>query len=383
MAPAIVFAAPSEKKITPLALGAEAPAFKLEGTDGKFYTLDSFKEAQILVVVFTSNHCPDARASRQRMNTFAKEYDAKGVKMVAISGNDPDSLSPWELGYSVYGDTFEEMKIVAKEESYVHPFLYDGVTQEVSMAYGALATPHTFVFDAERKLVYQGRFDNGRRDPGPASENNVIEIVNSMLAGKKIDPELAITRPFGCSTKWLWKRDNVKKAQAQWDDLPVTIEALDIETAKKIAKNETGKVRVINFWSTTCGPCIAEFPDLAYANQRFSRRPFDMITVSIDAKEDAAEVQQFLEKEHLPVSPKNKKSLEQEGRTTNNYHFQSDDLDGLANAVDAKWPGPIPYTVIIAPGGEIVYRHTGEVDPVEFTRAIVTQLEKAQQPKKH
>lgn len=375
--------AAEKEVITPLTIGSAAPSFSLSGTDGETYTLESFKEAKMLLVVFTSNHCPDARASRQRINTFAKDYKAKGVEVVAISGNDPSALSPWELGYSVYGDTFEEMKIVSKEEGYVHPFLYDGKTQVVSKAYGALATPHCFVFDAERKLIYQGRFDNGRRNPGPASENNVIDIVNSTFAGQVVDDSKKTTRPFGCSTKWSWKGSNVQKVQDQWNALPVTVAPLSLEDAKKLAENKTNKVRVINFWSTTCGPCIAEFPDLSYINQRFSKRPFEVITVSLDDKADANAVATFLQTEHMPVSPQKAAQMKAEGRTTNNYHFMSDELDKLAETFDAKWQGPIPHTVVIAPGGEISYRHSGQLDPVELTRAIVLAIEKATSGKKH
>ena len=378
LATATVFAAPEKKEVKPLELGAKAPNFKLEGTDGKFYTLDSFKDAKLLVVVFTCNHCPDARASRQRMNTFAKDYAAKGVKMVAISGNDPKALMPWELGYSVYGDGFEEMKLVAKEEKYVHPFLYDGEKQEASLAYGALATPHTFVFNKDRELIYHGRFDNGRRDPGPASENNVIDIVDAALAGKEIPKEKAITRPFGCSTKWSWKRSLAAKKEEEWKALPVTLEALTVEDAKKLAANKTEKIRIINFWSTTCGPCVAEFPELIDAYRRYQRRGVELITISLDPKDDQNKVHNFLKKQPLPLSPHGKKALAAEKRTTNNYHFQGEDFDGLANAIDAKWAGPMPHTVVFAPGGEVIFRYTGHIDIVEMRRAIVKQLEKKQ-----
>ena len=110
----IAFLNAAQPKVKTLEIGAKAPAFSLAGTDGKTYTLDSFKEAKILVLVFTSNHCPDARAARQRINTVARNYKEKGVQVVAISGNDPKALLHWELGYSVYGDGFDAMKEVAK-----------------------------------------------------------------------------------------------------------------------------------------------------------------------------------------------------------------------------------------------------------------------------
>lgn len=369
-----VLAQAKPEQITPLATGAKAPDFSLPGTDGKTYTLKDFSKAKYLVVIFTSNHCPDARASRGRINDFAKAYKEKGVDVVAISSNDPKALLLWEYGYSVYGDSFDEMKLVAKEDKFVYPYLYDGDTQKAAKAYGALATPHTFVFGPERKLLYQGQFDNGKRDPGPASKNVVKDIIDSNLAGKP--SKVTSARTFGCSTKWSWKSTNVEKDNAKWAALPVEVDVLDVATAKKLAENKTDKFRIINFWSTDCGPCVAQFPDLIDAYRRFERRNVELITISLDDKKNADKVQKFLKRQQAPLSPFGKKSVEAEGRKTNNYHYQGDDLDAIADAVDKKWTGPKPHTVVIAPGGEVIFRHTGQVDIVELRRAIVKEFDK-------
>jgi len=362
-----------QPQVKTLEIGAAAPAFKLQGVDDKEYSLDSFKDYKYLMVIFTCNHCPDARATWGRLNTFAAEYEKKGVKVVAISSNSPAALMLWENGYSEFGDSFPEMKQVAKRRKFVFPYLFDGDTQAVALAYGAKATPHTFIFGPERKLLYHGQFDNGRRDPGPPSRNTAQDHIDTLLTGKKI--EKPIERTFGCSTKWAWKKDWVTKAQKEWDALEVSVEAADAAKVKELASNKTGKVRVINVWSTTCGPCVAEFPDLIDTYRRYQRRPFDLITISTDSKKDADAVKKFLVKEHLPASPHSAKAMAKEGRKTNNYHYQSDDLDALANALDPKWEGPMPHTVVIAPNGKILYRHTGAFDPVELRAEIVKAIE--------
>lgn len=365
------------QKVTTLEIGAKAPAFSLTGTDDKVYTLESFREARILVAIFTCNHCPDARASRDRINQFAKDYADQGVQVVSISSSSPKGLIIWENAYSVYGDSFEEMKHVAKEHEYSFPYLYDGDKQEASLAYGAVATPHAFIFGPERTLLYQGHFDNGRRDPGPASKNTVKDTIDALLAGKEVPAEK--TRVFGCSTKWSWKSDLVEKYEAEWAKLPVTVKALDLSLAKKLAENKTDKMRLINLWSTTCGPCIAEFPMLIDTYQRHQLRPFELITISIDPKKDAEAVTKFVKKQHLPLSKNHTlKSVVAEGRSTNNYHYQGDDLDGLAEAIDPEWQGPIPHTILVAPGGKIVYRHTGQLDELALRRVIIKAMEEAE-----
>jgi len=150
---------------------------------------------------------------------------------------------------------------------------------------------------------------------------------------------------------------------------------LPIDAAKALAKNTSKKMRLINLWSTTCGPCVAEFPALIDTYQRLQIRPFELITISIDPKKDAANVEAFLKKQHLPLSKRTVKSVRAEGRKTNNYHYQEDDLDALAKAIDPEWQGPIPHTLLIAPGGKIVYRHTGQVDAIELRRAIIKAME--------
>lgn len=363
----------AEPQVTPLAIGAQAPDFSLPGTDGKTYSLDSFKDARYLVVVFTCNHCPDARAARDRINHFAKEYAKKGVQVVAISGNDPKAVMKLELGYSVYDDSFEDMKIVAKAHGYTHPYLYDGDTQKATLAYGALATPHCFILGPDRKLLYHGQFDNGYRNPGPATKNTVKDTIDALLAGKAVPA--ATTRAFGCSTKWSWKRDWAKKNQAEWKQLPTTVAPLTVEQATQLIANKTDKVRIINLWSTTCGPCIAEFPDLIDTYQRFQTRPVELITIAIDPKKDADKVLKLLQSQHLPTAPNHTASIKAEGRTTNNYHYQSDDLEALADAIDLQWQGPIPHTLIIAPGGKITYRHSGQIDPAILRKEILKTLQ--------
>ncbi|MDP0492094.1 MAG: redoxin domain-containing protein [Verrucomicrobiota bacterium JB023] len=363
----------AQEEVKTLSIGAEAPSFTLPGTDGQDHSLSDFSEAKALVVVFTCNHCPDARAARDKVKTIHADYQDDGVALIAISGNDEKALRLDEIGYSVYGDSFEDMKKVAEEENYQFPYLYDGEKQDVSRAYGAVSTPHVFVFDADRKLTYTGRIDDARRKTEETGRLYLREAIEATLKGEK--PATETTRPFGCSTKWSYKRDSVTKANERWAALPVTLSELTEEGAKELAKNETDKLRVINFWATTCGPCVAEFPDLIETYRRFQTRDFELITISTDPVDEKAKVESFLKKQQAALSPRTVDSVKEEGRESNNYLYTGDNLDKLAEAIDADWNGALPHTVIIAPGGEIVWSHTGKFDPVELRRAIVKGLE--------
>ena len=342
-----------------LEIGKKAPEFNLPGIDGRQHALSELSESKVLVVMFTCNHCPEARAAAPRMTEFDAKYRGQGVAFVAINGNHPDALRPDELGYSPFGDSFEEMKPFAEEFGWKFPYLYDGETQKVTTEYGAQATPHVFVFDADRVLRYNGRMDDAGRKFGPAGKSYLGDAIDSVLSGK--DVEAKTTRAVGCSTKWLEKRKSVEDDQKKWEAKDVKLDLLDAAAAAKLRKNSTDKLRVVNLWSTSCGPCVAEFPSLVDTYRRFQNRPVELITISLDPPADREKVGEFLESRHVALSPRTADSVAKEGRATNNYLFEGNP-DDLAEALDPKWGGALPLTLLVEPGGGIVWRSNDEID---------------------
>jgi peroxiredoxin len=360
-------------KVKTLEIGAAAPEFTLIGVDDEKHSLADFKDSKYLVMIFTCNHCPEARAAWGRINSFAKDYADKGVQVVAVSTNSPKALMLWENGYSVYGDSFPEMKQVAAERKFAFPYLYDGDTQVVGLAYGAMATPHVFIFGPERKLLYQGHFDNGHRKPGPASQNTVRDNIDALIAGKPVVKEM--TNVYGCSTKWAYKAEWVEKKQKEWLALPVSSEPVSIEGVKSLLENKTDRVRVINFWKTDSKESSADFSKLIDTYRRYQKRPFDLVTIAIEPKDNADEVLKILTDQHLPMSPDTLKKMKDEGRKTNNFHLKSDDLKAVAALLKKDGAVAFPSTIVVAPGGEIIYHKELAVDDVELRRGIVKGLE--------
>ncbi|MGK0187494.1 MAG: peroxiredoxin [Verrucomicrobiales bacterium] len=364
----------AEDDVTTIAVGVKAPGFSLKNVDGKMVALDDFADKEVVVIIFTCNHCPDARAARGRIKQLHADYIDKGVAVITIAGNDAEAVRLDELGWSVYGDSFEEGAIVAKEEQYAFPYLYDGDTQATTIAYGAQATPHAFVLDKGRIVRYTGRLDDMKRKPGKPQKSYIHAAVDSVLAGKVPDP--AMTRAVGCSTKWKSKRAMVSKYNADWKAQPVTVERLDVAGAEKLRKNEAGNLRLINFWSTSCVPCITEFPALIEIYRRYQTRAFDLVTISLDPPGETEAVSTFLTKQQASLSKHTTPILEKEGRATNNYIFKEDNPDPLADAIDPEWSGSLPHTILLDGNGKIVFRHEGEIDPVTLRKAIVKELDK-------
>ena len=356
-----------------LKIGDSAPDFSLPGIDGKTHTLADYKEAKILMVAFISNHCPDSHAAEGRMKKLIEDMKGKGFAFIAINPNNPDGLSIDELGYSKYNDGFDDMKRYATDSGFTFPYLYDGDTQAVAKAFGCLATPHIFVFDAERKLRYKGQFDDSRfEDAATVKTTDARNAVEALVAGKEVP--LEITKPHGCSTKWLGKKELVSEKMEKWDQTPVDVELIDTNGVAVLRKNGTKKVRLFNVWATWCGPCVAEFPELVKSARKFGMRDFEMITISNDDPENVAKVKGFLEKRGAGLSPKLKASVKAEGRNTNSYVYSGASVNELMKVLDPEWPGAIPHSVLVGTNGEIIWRHNGPVDGEELRAKILEHL---------
>ena len=346
-----------------LAIGEAAPDFKLPGVDDKQYTLKSFAGAKLLLVVFTCNHCPTAQAYEERIIQLHADYRDKSVALVAISPNDALAVRLDELGYTDVGDSFDDMKLRAKERKFAFPYLYDGETQATSAAYGVVATPQVFLFDQDRKLRYVGRIDDS--DVKTVTSHDTRNALDALLAGKPVPVEK--TRTFGCSTKWSDKREDAKKSLEKWDQEPVELATIDEAGVAKLAKNETDKLLVINVWATWCGPCVAELPEFVTMNRMYRKRDFQMITISMDEPEDKAVALKTLRENHVAAT---------------NYLSTITNRDKLADLLDPKWEGPVPYTLVIAPGGKVLYRKSGPLEPLAVRRAVVDHLGRTYASKK-
>lgn len=337
-----------------LPIGSAAPDFSLKGVDGKTYKLSSFAKYKILVIIFTCNHCPTAQAYEERIIQLNKDYKSKNVGIIAVSPNDPSAVRLDELGYADMGDSFEEMKQRANQKKFSFPYLYDGQTQTMSKAYGPVTTPHVFIFDKGRKLRYQGRIDDVEKPTKSPNHVDTRNALEELLQNKEVSTPT--TKVFGCSVKWADKKDWVKKGFEEWAKEPVTIELINEAGVKDLLKNNSDKLRLINVWATWCGPCLIEFPEFVTMNRMYRGRDFEFISICLD---DTSRIRKAL------------KFLQQKQASNKNYLFNLDDKYTLIEAVDPKWQGALPYTLLVEPGGKIVYAKQYIIDPAKMKRMIV------------
>ncbi|WP_373396149.1 redoxin domain-containing protein [Algoriphagus halophilus] len=344
-----------EKPIGKLAIGDKAPDFNLPGVDGNFHQLSDYSEADVLVVNFTCNHCPTAQAYEDRFIQAVEDYKGKNVAFVAISTNSPIAILPEELGYTDLSDTYEEMKIRAKDKGYNFPYLYDGDQHEFSLAYGPTATPHVFVFNKNRKLTYSGRIDSSEK-PGTANAEDLRNAIDLTLQGKSLPPGQAQTPSFGCSMKWAWKNDYTIKTNKAWNEKEVNLEKLSPSELVELLKNGTDELLLVNFWATWCGPCIIEYPEFVTLQRMYGERDFQFVSVSMDNPDQEAKVLKFL-KGKASALP--------------NYIINTNDKYEVIEVVGENWDGSLPITLLVEPGGEIAYFVPGTIDLLALKRQIV------------
>ena len=173
-----------------LAIGAHAPEFHLPATDGKPYRLADFSSDDALVVFFTCNHCPYVVGSDESTRASAERFAPRGVRFVAINSNSSNTYAE---------DSFEHMVQRMEQQHFPWIYLHD-MTQEVARAYGALRTPHFFVFDVDRRLVYMGRGVDTPRDATLATTHELNDAIEDALSGRSV--RAPVTNPIGCNVKW-------------------------------------------------------------------------------------------------------------------------------------------------------------------------------------
>ena len=172
-----------------VAIGTEAPRFDLPGVDGQNHSLDSYGEAEVLVLVQSCNHCPYVQAWEDRLSAIARDYAGRGVRVVAVNSNDAERYPE---------DSFEEMQARASARGFAFDYLFDE-PQAVARELRSERTPEVFLYDHDRTLVYHGAIDDSR-DEGAVTQRYLRDALDAVLEGR--DPAVTETPPVGCSLKW-------------------------------------------------------------------------------------------------------------------------------------------------------------------------------------
>jgi thiol-disulfide isomerase/thioredoxin len=339
-----------------LAIGSAAPDFSLPGVDGKNHSLADYRGSRVIAVVFTCNHCPASQLYEDRLRKLDEDYRTKGAALIAINSERADAIALSELAYSDVGDSLAEMKARAAYRHLPYPYLYDGDTQAIAAKFGVDTLPHIFVFDENRKLRYEGRIDDNPSE-SLVKSRDARNAIESVIAGSRLSVER--TRPLGCKLNPASQPSPRQTELAKIEAEPVALQMAGEDVLKKLRGNPTGKLLLVNFWATWCGPCVTEFPELETTYRMYRNRGFDFVSVSSNDPDDKPQVIEFLKKYHASGS---------------NLQFGTPDTFGLQAAFDPAMPAAVPFTVLIAPNGDILFQQLGELDFLKLRRAILANL---------
>ena len=339
-----------------LAPGSAAPEFSLPGVDGRTHVLRDYAGSRVLAVVFTSNSCPASQLYEARIRQLHDQYREEGVAVVAINPNRPEAMQLADLAYTDVGETLADMKTRAAHRRLEFPYLSDGETQAVTKGFGVVAVPHVFVFDESRILRYQGRIDDNPRED-LVKTRDARDAIDALLAGRPVAEDR--TAVDGCPVKGLSGPPGPDAQLAAIEKAPVTVEMAGAEELKRLRQNGTGKLLMVNFWATWCAPCASEFPELEKTYQMYKPRGLEFVSVSVNDPEERPAVLAFLQAHHASHP---------------NRLFATADVYGLQAAFDPAMPAPVPFTLLLAPNGDVLYQELGEADIPKLRRAILSHL---------
>lgn len=341
-----------------LAIGSDLPDFSLKGVDGNTYTPDSFADAKLLVVAFITNHCPASQMYEERLKQLIRDYRDQGVAFVAIQPDAPEAAAPSEHNFTDIEDDFDGMVERARYRQFDFPYLDDGEEQSAAAAFGPKVTPHVFIFDAQRKLRYEGRIDNHLRAE-KATTHEARDALDALLADQKV--AVAHTPVFGCSVKWRDQMQGAIKERQEWAEMPVEVKPVSLSELTTLRGAPPGKqLTIINMWATWCGPCRVEMPEIVKSYQWYRSRGVDLVTVALDDPSSRDQVTDFLKEVHVPAT---------------NLHVDTDDFFAVQAAFDQQWQSGVPYTLVLDRFGSVIFRQEGEVNILAMRRAILAHLD--------
>ena len=323
-------------------LGARAPDFRLADLDGVVHSLSDYR-GRVIVVSFLATKCPISNQYDARIRTLADDYANKGVAFLAINSSSDESIGM--------------IRAHAEKNQFDFPILKDE-NSAVADLYGAIRTPEVYVVDSKGVIRYHGRIDNSRSAAG-VRRSDLREAVNELLAGT--DVSVAETKSFGC----LIARAQTATGKKTGAGSPSAVAGPHVGLIKpdgyvKLLEGAKGKVLVVNFWATWCGPCVAEFPEFVALDGKYRDLGVRFVGISADEVSDL----------QLKVIP-----FVRERKVRFDIFVQDvEDPQEMIDVIDKKWEGVLPTTFVYDRQGKLSFTHFGIIDRDQLILAIENAL---------
>jgi thiol-disulfide isomerase/thioredoxin len=339
-----------------LDIGSDAPDFQLTGIDNKIYTLSDFNASKVLVILFTDNVCSTSQAYEDRFIKLCKEYSAEKVSFVAINSNYQPAIAMEEMSYTDLGNTFEEMKIRAKEKSFPFPYLFDADIQKAAVLYGPTNVPHVFVFDDKRKLRYQGRIDNIENPYLQPTDKECKNAIDAILSGMPI--KKPVTKPFGCPIKW--KSDTISKIKIddQWNKKTVRLLNISKSGIEKVLNNFSPGLLILYLrpFSLNNDSILI---NLINIHRMYNNRGVELINFCYGNDKNKNQITNLLSNNHAAVK---------------NYFINDENLKIINNMLDYPWKNEKHEIILIETGGNVIERFSEDIDFYLLKKLIIKHI---------
>jgi peroxiredoxin len=324
-----------------LAVGKPAPDFTLPDLKGQNHTLKDYR-GRIVALGFISTNCPISNDYNTRMRAIAEDYDKQNVVFLGINSN--------------YNEPPPAIKAHAAKNNLTFPILKDE-GNKIADAYGAQRTPEIFLIDTEGVLRYHGRIDNSR-EVRRVNRQDLRTALNELIEGKAVS--VSEGKAFGCPIKRSQGAQKIKAAGTRTKVAEPKVAMLKPADFNKYKAAAKGKVLVVNFWATWCGPCVAEFPELVALDAKYRDKGVRMAGISVD---DVADIKSKV----VPFIKEQKAAFDI-------LVQDSSDPEEIINLIDKNWQGTLPTTFVFDKEGAIAYTVYGILDRELLVEAIEKAL---------
>lgn len=325
----------------PLAIGQPAPDFTLADLQGKTHSLKDYR-GKIVVIAYIATQCPISNNYNDRMRAIATEYAGRNVLFLGINSNVTEPLA--------------EVKSHAASHQLNFPILKDE-DHKVADVYGAERTPEMFVIDPAGMLRYHGRIDNSR-EIAKVNRQDLRQALDEMLAGKPVSA--VESKAFGCLIKREQSAKDSKAMGAQAKNFEPKVGTLKAADFKKYKDSAKGKVLIINFWATWCGPCVAEFPEFVAIDAKYRDKGVKLVGISADELAD--------------IQPKVVPFIKEQKAMFDILVQDVEDPQEMIDVVDKTWSGVLPATFVFDKQGNTLYSRYGIIDRDQLIAAIEKAL---------
>ena len=334
--------------------GEKYPSFSLEGTDGKQYHQNQFKDKEFVCIILYSNHCKISQSFEGLIKEISEHLDSENSILLLVSPNNELALLPDELAYSDVGDSLKEMRIRSKDRNFEFPYLYDGVKQTVSNQLSAKSTPHAFLFNKTRNLVYSGRIGD-YNDPDNLEKSDLYQTYRSARNHTHINQ--VITKVHGTAIKTKEDIFIANEVRRRYSEESVKIRPINQQTLKFFLKYNLGKTTLFYLWSAKDKSSRENLLILSEIYKIFRKRGLKLFTINID--KDFKEIKLQLEKAQLSAS---------------NFILPGNEISPLVRYIPNNTTRVTPLTILFSKEKQTLFSKIGYIDSLILKRLILNDL---------